>query len=468
MKFKAVLAVLLFFIMLLPVYAKEDAYIVKLNNDIRLFDEENVDTAHRNFFSVSREELEDLLDMGIVEYYEPDHTVILFEDYTSSGVSSDISFEQWNLSAINVKKAWDIGCYGNNVKVAVIDSGVYKHPDLIGCLMDGYNYIENSTNTTDRIGHGTYVSGIIAAESNNKYITGIAHRVQIVPLKCFDVNAVTTSSMLANAIYDAVDIYDCDIINMSFGMLQQNKTLQLSIEYAIQNGCIVVAAVGNDGGNSEYYPAKFNNVIGVGSTDKNNKLSWFSQHNTTVDTVAPGESLESVSIDGYTKNSGTSFSCPHVSAVAAIAKCIDKKTDAQKFMRLIEKTSSKCETDTIDGYDIYYGYGIVNTENLVNEMLNGSTVFLSPSTNGIVKVYNASDKPIVAEIIVTSHTEQKMSDIRLHDIHLTPGEVRDIPLIFGGAVTKVMVWDKIKPLMPLCPAREYRFKQNGYKVFPSL
>ena len=127
-------------------------------------------------------------------------------------------------------------------------------------------------------------------------------------------------------------------------------------------------------------------------------------------------------------------------------------------MQLIKTTSSESKSDTIPGYDAYYGYGIVNTEKLINEMLNRSTVFLSPSTNGIVKVYNTSDKPIVAAIIVTSHTEQKMSDIRLHDIHLTPGEVRDIPIIFGGAVTKVMVWDKFKPLVPLCPAREYRFK----------
>ena len=322
MKLKIVLGILCIFIALLPAYAQEESYIVKFNDSFQLFGEgETINAPYRNFCSVSREELTKLLDMGVVEYYEPDYEVVLFEDYNATDVES-----QWNLSAINIGKAWDIGCYGNNIRVAVIDSGVYAHPDLKGNLISGYNYIKNSTDTSDNIGHGTYVSGIIAAESNGEYITGIAPKVKIVPLKCFDANDRTTTSMIANAIYDAVDVYGCDIINMSFGTTGSNTTLKLSVEYAIQKGCIIVASVGNDGSTKEYYPAKYDNVIGVGATDEDNVISWFSQRNNTVDVVAPGENVKSVSIEGYGKSSGTSFSCPHVSAVAAIAKCIDKQT----------------------------------------------------------------------------------------------------------------------------------------------
>lgn len=313
--------------------------------------------------------------MGVVEYYEADCEVKLFEDYDNSNPE----YSQWNLSAISIDKAWNIGCYGNDIKVGVIDSGIYEHPDLKNNISKGYNYINSTTDTTDNIGHGTYVSGIIAAECNDEYITGIAHQVKIVPLKCFDNNIETKASMIANAIYDAVDVYGCDVINMSFGMDESltNKTLQLSVAYAIQHGCIVVASVGNDGNSTEYYPAKYDGVIGVGSINENNELSWFSQYNSTVDVVAPGEIIQSVSIDGYDKDSGTSFSAPHISAVAAIAKCIDNEITAEEFMKLIETTSTECELDTQTGYDVYFGYGLVNVQSIINDMLKDTPVFLS-------------------------------------------------------------------------------------------
>ena len=106
---------------------------------------------------VSEKELETMLPDGVVEFYEPNYEVELFTDFTSSQTG-----EQWNLDNIKASAAWNIGCYGNDVKVAVIDSGMYNHSDLSANLLSGYNYLTNSTDTTDNIGHGTFVSGIFA------------------------------------------------------------------------------------------------------------------------------------------------------------------------------------------------------------------------------------------------------------------------------------------------------------------
>ena len=455
MKWKMILGVICFLLIGLPAHASDDMYIVKFNNQMQVFNENETDSSsHRNFCTVSYEELQELLDIGVVEYYEPDFEVKMFDDYNSSNTEHS----QWNLSAISIEKAWDIGCYGNDVKVAVIDSGIYNHPDLKSKVDAGYNYIDNSTDTTDNIGHGTYVSGIIAAECYDEYMTGIAHQVKIVPLKCFDVAVKTKASMIANAIYDAVDIYDCDVINMSFGMDESltNKTLQLSLAYAIQNGCIVVAAVGNDGSTKEYYPAKYDNVIGVGSINESKSLSWFSQYNSTVDVVAPGEGIRSVSIEGYNKDSGTSFSAPHISAVAAITKCIDKEITAQEFTELIKATSAECESDTNIGYDFYYGFGIVNAEKIVDEVLKDTPVFLSPITNKVVKVYNNSDSELVAKGIVANYTENQLLDVIFHDVKLLPGKIQMVDFLPEGTLTKVMLWDSQEGITPLYQTRKYK------------
>lgn len=455
MKWKLIFGVLCFLLIGLPAHASEETYIVKLNNSVQTFGITDVAYLNsRNFCTTTYEELQGYLSMGIVEYYEPDCKVELFEDYDSSTDNSS----QWNLPVINIEKAWDIGCYGNDIKVAVIDSGIYEHTDLKNSILDGYNYISNSTDATDNIGHGTYVAGIIAAECNNEYITGIAHQVKIIPLKCFDNDVETKASMIANAIYDAVDVYDCDVINMSFGMDESltNKTLQLSVAYAIQNGCIVVASVGNDGNSTEYYPAKYDGVIGVGSINEQMELSWFSQYNSTVDVVAPGEVIQSISIEGYDKDSGTSFSAPHISAVAAIAKCIDRSISSEQFMSLIETTSANIESDKQEGYDVYFGYGLIDSQRIVEEILKETPVFLSPITNNSAKVYNNSSIELISKGIVANYVNNSLLNVKFYDVDISPGEIQEIPFIPEGALTKVMLWDGFKKLKPLYKAREYK------------
>ena len=196
-------------------------------------------------------------------------------------------------------------------------------------------------------------------------------------------------------------------------------------------------------------------MIGVGSIKETRELSWFSQRNSTVDVVAPGEIVQSVSIEGFDKDSGTSFSAPHISAVAAIVKCIDKEITSQEFIRLIETTSTECEADTNIGYDFYYGYGIVNAEKMVDELLKDTPIFLSPITNKVAKVYNNSDSELVAKGIVANYTEDQLLNVLFHDIELLPGKIQTVDFLPEGTQTKVMLWDSLETITPLCQAREY-------------
>ena len=112
-------------------------------------------------------------------------------------------------------------------------------------------------------------------------------KVRLVPLKCFD-DKTTNVSVICKAIYGAVDDFGCDVINMSFGLMEDSIALKEAIDYAAGKGVIIVAAVGNDGTEELCYPAAYDNVIGVGSVDKNEGVSSVSQHNKSVFITAPG------------------------------------------------------------------------------------------------------------------------------------------------------------------------------------
>ena len=243
------------------------------------------------YFAQTQEDIEWLTTLGEIEYIEPDYEVTLF------GVPNDEYYtEQTNLHMINVESMWNIGCYGNGVRIGVIDSGVYSHSDLNGNILPGHNYCDENTNTGDQNGHGTFISGIIAAERDNIGIIGVAHMAKIVPLKCFGIGMTTSLKTIVDAIYGAVDDFDCEIINMSFGLASNTESLEEAVNYAVSQGVIIVAAVGNDGTDTTYYPAAYSNVIGVGSVNDDKSISGFSQNNASVFVTAPGNSVKSLSI----------------------------------------------------------------------------------------------------------------------------------------------------------------------------
>ena len=179
----------------------------------------------------------------------------------------------------------------NQVKVAVIDTGIDKnHPELKGSILSSSNII-NPMNPTQADTHGTHVAGIIAAKKDNGIGGyGIDPSAKILSYDVFGGDFWTFDYTIANAILEAVD-QGADVINMSLSGSMPSTVLQEAVEKAISKGVVVVAAAGNTGMELPEYPASYEGVISVGSINSSKKLSNFSTYGASTDVVAPGENV---------------------------------------------------------------------------------------------------------------------------------------------------------------------------------
>ena len=303
-----------------------------------------------------------------VECVEPSYNLKLmnFSPYPND----EYYGKQGNLKQMKVPAAWKLGLYGTeDVIVAVIDTGfTFNHPDVdMNKVLKGKSFAKGATSVSDSKGHGTMVAGIIAANQNNGIgVAGIAPGITLLPIRIFNAAGNTTDEAVISAIFYAVD-KGADVINMSFGGEDNNKSLEAACKYAQSKGCILIAAAGNEGEKGDkafdpMYPAAYSCVIGVGSVDANGKVSSFSQKK-GVYVVAPGERMSSITRTGsYVADSaitrGTSFSCPEVSALAAMAKSVNMGYTNSEFKRLLRQTSDNTTAD----WNKEYGYGVVNFE----------------------------------------------------------------------------------------------------------
>ncbi len=211
------------------------------------------------------------------------------------------------------------------VRIGVIDTGVsFKaiNPDSV---FSGKNYIFPEESLEDKIGHGTAVSAIIVGSVPAR-IEGICPTAVIIPLVCITkdneekiINGDT--SVTAKAIYDAVDKFECKIINISSGAAKGSDELEKAVEYAESKGVLIITSAGNnqeDTYGAILYPAGYESVICVGAAEKNGSVAAFSRQNNTVDIIAPGTDLRLASINGTRiRGEGTSYATAVISGVAA-------------------------------------------------------------------------------------------------------------------------------------------------------
>jgi subtilisin family serine protease len=280
-------------------------------------------------------------------------------DVTSNDPSAD---KVYSLDNIDAKDAWNLTTGSKSVVVAVLDTGVdYTHCDLAANIwtnsaeiagngvdddrdgfvddVHGYNFVSNNGNVMDDNGHGTHVSGTIAAVGNNSLgIVGVNWSVSIMALKCLDGNGYGYVSDAVRAVNYATMMrtkygVNVRVMNNSWGGTIYSSALNAAIEASNSAGILFVAAAGNSSANNDaaaQYPASYSaaNVISVAATDKNDNLASFSDYGaTTVDLAAPGVSIYSTLPNNrYGTYSGTSMATPLVSGVAALCWAYD--TDA--------------------------------------------------------------------------------------------------------------------------------------------
>jgi len=300
---------------------------------------------------------------GSVDFAEPDQVV------SAALTPNDTYYAayQWDMPMIHAPTAWDTTTGSASVTVAVVDTGVDStHPDLSGKVVAGYNFVANSTNTTDDQSHGTFVSSIIAANSNNGAgIAGVCWACKIMPVKVLDSTGSGSSYNVAAGIDWAV-AHGAQVINLSLGASSGVSALQTSVDNAWAAGVIVVAASGNSNG-PVLYPAAYSNAIAVGSVNSSGVKSSFSSYGPELDLMAPGETVIGALCGchgystGYATGSGTSFATPHVAGVVGLmisAGITDKN-------QIVSRLKSTATDIGAAGFDNLTGWGIVNAASAV-------------------------------------------------------------------------------------------------------
>jgi subtilisin family serine protease len=311
----------------------------------------------------------------LLAYVEPNYYVELLDIPDDTALQNGL---QWDLSMIGMEYAWDNHITGSGVRIGVIDSGVNAdHEDLqTATILTGRNYCVDTNNgveggTEDDVGHGTFVTGIIAAATNNALgIAGIAPDAEIVPLKAFKMDrgqTVGTVASVSGAIWGAVDRYGCQVLNLSLGTNNDTKTLKNAINHAAKKGVILIAAAGNQGTDQLFYPAAYDNVIGVGAVDCDQDVAWFSQRNATVFLTAPGKDLYGLSSYTYGTGSGTSYAAPIVTAAVALALSVAPDLTQEQFQSLLQQTAEDLGDD---GYDTSYGWGLLRVDRMLDALQN--------------------------------------------------------------------------------------------------
>lgn len=254
-----------------------------------------------------------------------------------------------------------------SVKIAVIDTGISTVSINPKHITEGYNYILQGEDTEDKLGHGTAIAGILVG-SQVAGVEGICPEATLVPLVYYSVddNEKTVkgdTEMVAQAVYDAVDVYNCQVINISSISNTDTASLREAVSYAESRGVLVVSCARNgsyEDSSTSYYPAAYDTVLCVGSVNLDGSVSSFSQRNDTVDLLAPGEGFRVVTIRGTKiRADGTSYAAAFASGAAAkLLNEYPNLTPAEIRRILCGSATDICSA----GYDTDSGWGVLNLD----------------------------------------------------------------------------------------------------------
>lgn len=296
------------------------------------------------------------------EQMKQDPLVDIIEQNQEVELSSYGQLKQYSHEKTNVPTAWENGLTGKGVKIAILDTGIFPHSDLN--VAGGVSTVNYTNDYTDDNGHGTHVAGIIASKDNGIGTTGVASDATIYSVKVLNNRG-------KGDLMDIVEGFDwaikkgVDIINVSLGTYADSPSLKAKVDEAVSKGIIVVAATGNSGTNNVMYPAKYDNVVAVGATDKNNNLASFSTYGSEVDVVAPGVGISSTYLNNiFAQGNGTSQAAPYVAGMLALySQQYPDKSPNEITQMLFENTLDL----GVPGKDDKFGHGLVQFPTLKEE-----------------------------------------------------------------------------------------------------
>ncbi|MCP4002245.1 MAG: S8 family serine peptidase [Gammaproteobacteria bacterium] len=353
--------------------------------------------------------------------------------------------DQWHYDLINMPDAWKIITGGPGVIAAVLDTGRLEHLDLAARFSNGgYDFIDNDPDPTDSVlpaptqyfaGHGTFVSGIVGAVTNNGTgVAGMTWTGDILPIRAGISNHFSLASAICYAcgiLYapgDPVNPTPVGVFNLSMGTTHSN-VLENAISLCNTAGVIMVCAAGNANLNSVDFPAayslSYNKVIAVGATDYNcdgappsipctspPRRASYSNYGPQINVVAPGGdktvdsdgdgnvdgvlstgwvllppdpgSIEYIYELGYKFDAGTSFAAPHVTGLVALMLAHGANPD--NVRSIIQSTARDLGPS---GWDPEFGHGLIDARAALEAVPKIAVIQSSASTvNSVDKALN--------------------------------------------------------------------------------
>lgn len=269
----------------------------------------------------------------------------------------------YGIDLVKAREVWasTYNATGDGVTVCVMDTGIRAgHADFVQDNLSGYSGDDAVTPWDyDAEGHGTHVSGTIAAADNTRGVVGVAPNAKIFTVRVFGENGNGSyfgSDIIAAA--EACRDAGANIISMSLGGPRYYQAENDIFEELYSQGILAVAASGNSGNTDYSYPASYNMVMSVAAVDWNSQLATFSTRNNKVDIAAPGVQVRSTwNNGGYASLSGTSMATPHVAGVAALLLSYNPGATPAELFDAITQTAVDGGTG---GFDNSYGYGVID------------------------------------------------------------------------------------------------------------
>jgi serine protease len=330
--------------------------------------------------------------------------------------------QSWHYEMINLPLAWERDLKGDDVIVAVVDTGIRRnHPDFAGQLVSGWDFFADDSNPEDpgdgengapSSFHGTHVAGTVAAASNNnRGVAGVAWNAKIMPVRVLGPGGGTSFDVLQGVRFAAgldndsgtLPARRADVINLSLAGGGFSSFDQALYSQVASLGVIIVAAAGNDSTSQFAYPASYDKVISVSAVSINKTRARYSNFGSKVDVAAPGgdgftndvngdgvadlilstgaDDSAGVIQDSYRLLQGTSMASPHVAGVAALMKAIYPPLTHAEFESLL---GQGVLTDDLgsSGRDNTFGFGLINANKAVlaaEALADGGSIAERPS-----------------------------------------------------------------------------------------
>ena len=332
-------------------------------------------------------------------------------DYIGDGgavVPNDPFFpNQWGLDQISdadvdAPEAWGLSV-GARTIIAILDTGAdLVHEDLAAKLLPGYDFANNDAIPADDHGHGTNVSSVASAVTNNsRGIAGSCWNCSIMPLKVLDATNSGFYSWWADAMVYATD-HKAQVINLSAGGFSPSAVLLAGVQYAYDAGVIHVSITHNDNSHLVRYPGNYHEPITVGATNSLDQRAAplcfsptsGSNYGSRTDVVAPGNLIVGAALGGgYNQWCGTSQAAPLVTGLVGVMETVDPSLGREEARHLVASGAEDqvgLPSEDTPGWDIFHGWGRVNMDRTLQGTLASMTLQAAgqPATGLSYKVAN--------------------------------------------------------------------------------